>query len=64
MLRLTDQTLPSLDLLALSTEELYIFGEGQVLGGYLAEQRAQKAINTLYRRIEVLETALKGQQNA
>lgn len=64
MLRLTDQTLPSLDLLALSTEELYIFGEGQVLGEYLAEQRAQKAINTLYRRIEVLETALKGQQNA
>jgi len=64
VLRLTDQTLPSLDLLALSTEELYIFGEGQVLGEYLAEQRAQKAINTLYRRIEVLETALKGQQNA
>lgn len=64
MLRLTDQTLPSLDLLALSSEELYIFGEGQVLGEFLAEQRAQKAINTLYQRIDALETELRRSNNA
>lgn len=59
MLKFTGSTLPSIDPISLSPEEMYIFTEGQVVGAYQEAQKKALEHDFLLKRLRYLEQQLK-----